>query len=197
MNLRKATAACVLASALGLTLGTAPTASASSAETLVVSSVPSFAEGADSIAKPPAALLADSAAGHRLRNRNSNKCLVVQGNADRAIPFQYQCLDFYDQAWGYISIAPGFNLIKNLNSNKCIAAQGNSDGTQAIQVDCNGNFSDQVWYTQLVWYNGEQLVQFTKSGTNLSLAVQGYEDNKQLIQVTNGAFADQYWRVAW
>ncbi|MFE6056060.1 RICIN domain-containing protein [Kitasatospora sp. NPDC056446] len=162
-----------------------------------MSSVPSFAEGAASTAKPAAALLADSAAGKHLRNRNSNKCLVVQGDAGGAVPFQYQCSDFYDQAWGYISIRPGLNLIKNLNSNKCIAAQGNSEGTQAIQVDCNGTFSDQVWYTQLGWYNGEQLVQFSKSGTNLSLAVQGYADGNQLIQVTTGAFADQYWRVAW
>ncbi|MFE6871669.1 RICIN domain-containing protein [Kitasatospora sp. NPDC057692] len=198
MNLRKTTAAYVLASALGLTLGTAPTASASSTETLVVSSVPSFAEeDADSTAKPLATPLADSAVGHRLRNRNSNRCLVVQGSAGGAIPFQYQCSEFYDQAWGYIPIAPGFNLIQNLNSKMCIAAQGNSGGTHAIQVDCNGNFSDQAWWTEHVWYKGEQFVQFTKSGTNLSLAVQGYGDGNQLIQVTNGAFADQYWRVAW
>ncbi|MFE6051573.1 RICIN domain-containing protein [Kitasatospora sp. NPDC056446] len=203
MTLRKVVAACALASTLGLTLGAAQTASAAESAPVavkpIVSNLPGFAgDSAGDAAKqsaPAAPAVTAGAIGSRLLNYNSGKCAVVQGGNVGAEPFQYQCLDFNDQAWGYIQLGSGFNLIKNLNSGLCLAVQGSSEGHHAIQAECNANYSDQVWYANAFYKNGTRVVQFVKQGTNLALVVQGSSDGTPLIQATTGDFNDQFWIV--
>ncbi|MFD0261945.1 RICIN domain-containing protein [Kitasatospora indigofera] len=196
MTMRKAVTAFTLASTLGLMLGGAQSASATEKPTL--SSLPGFAS-AKQLAPAGAASAANvtGAVGSRLQNYNSGSCAVVQGSNEGAVPFQYQCLNFNDQAWGYYQLGNGKNQIVNLNSGKCLAVQGASSGNHAIQTACNANFSDQVWTAHEVYKNNQWFVQFVKLGTTLALVVQGFADGNQLIQADTGDFNDQLWRTGY
>ncbi|MGW4895310.1 RICIN domain-containing protein [Kitasatospora sp. NPDC004240] len=129
----------------------------------------------------------------KMKNANSGKCLVVQGDGNGNRAFQYECGPYADQRWWFDDDAnPGSGIFEvHPDSVKCLTVQGYNDGAPAFQYDCTG-LPDQSW--RRIWL-GEGIYQLKNVNSGKCLVVQGKEDGRGAIQATcDTRFADQIWR---
>ncbi|GHH56958.1 RICIN domain-containing protein [Lentzea cavernae] len=134
---------------------------------------------------------AGAATGYRLKNLNSGKCALVQGEADNTTAAQYQCLDFIDQKWNFVDKGWQQFQIRNENSGKCLLVRGNDNNSPAVQHTCL-DFPDQ--YFRAVSYPHHTSGLYLQNvNSNKCLLVQGDADGAQIVQYECAPFPDQAW----
>jgi ricin-type beta-trefoil lectin protein len=127
----------------------------------------------------------------RIRNDNSEKCLVVQGTANLAPVRQVGCSTYADQFWAFEPIAGGYYRIRNYNSGRCIVVQGTQAGAQAKQVGC-GAYADQHWVAVAYADGSYQLI---NRNSGLCLVVQGTANLATAFQWGCSYYTDQFWYI--
>jgi hypothetical protein len=127
----------------------------------------------------------------RFVNRNSQRCLAVQGanNVNDAPAFQFDCPPAYDdQAWQLQTTAGG-TMIKNAYTGRCLIVHAGA-GPQVVQFDCLPQFGDQFWDI-VPLLNG---VQVRNKATNLCLSIGDVPNGAPATQVAcDATHAEQTW----
>ncbi|MFE2163681.1 RICIN domain-containing protein [Streptomyces sp. NPDC059447] len=126
-------------------------------------------------------------------NRNSGKCLVVQGRENGKRAMQYTCGGFWDQRWYLVGSDLSHVQVQNANSGKCLVAQGYDTGAQAFQYTC-GNYEDQFW---MVSPSGDGGFNLSNRNSLQCLVVQGMLNGAIPFQYHCENFKDQIWYVPW
>lgn len=130
----------------------------------------------------------------RLQNKNSGRCLGVNGasTAQNALLSQFTCDSGAGQYWIYDHPDSGFPRIRNLNSQMCIDIPGGNlnPGVQLQQFPCHTGPNQRFSFSLYGWWFG---IVSQRSGLCLNVSGASTANGAPVVQSACGPADSQLW----
>lgn len=134
----------------------------------------------------------DDGAAYRIRNVNSDLCLVHQRDSDGRPAFQYLCW-FEDQFWYVHTVGGGYYQIYNWLTFNCLTVDNAANGAKVVGSSCRSGDTKQQWYISV--YSQQSRLENRYSGK--CMVIQTGNLSAEAFQYTCLTYLDQYWYQDW